>query len=123
MQTVNVKKDKLMKILLDNRKKHRSAFEKACDDYRVALVGILDDKLRDAKSGKRVEHTISLYMPADQTKDYDRAINMLEMSVDKIINLQEHEFAQLVQDEWTWKHQFSASNSLLASTAMTYRGK
>jgi len=121
MEQVNVKKPDLLKILKTNRTKHRAEFEQACEDYRVALIGILDEKLKDAKSGKQVAHAISLSMPTDQTKDYDRAIKMLEMSTDKIISLHEHEFAQLVQDEWQWKNQFSTSNSLLRSTAMTYR--
>lgn len=121
MEIVNVRKPELLKILKTNRKKHRDEFEKACGDYRVALIGILDEKLKDAKAGKQVAHGIALYMPADQTKDYDRAIKMLEMSTDKIIKLQEHEFSQLVQDEWQWKGQFSTSNSTLAMTAASYR--
>jgi hypothetical protein len=47
----------------------------------------------------------------DQTKDYDRVIRMLEMTVDEIITIGAVEFQQYVMDDWTWKEQFTASNS------------
>jgi hypothetical protein len=121
MERVNVKKTDLLKILLTNRKKHQADYKQACEDYKVALVGILSDKLRDAKAGKPVNHGISLYTPGDQTKDYDRAIRMLELTTDKTISLLEQEFSELVQDEWSWKGNFSLANSTLTATALTYR--
>lgn len=120
MEQVKVKKGNLLKILVENRKKHQADFEKANEDYQVALVGILTDKLRDAKAGKPVGHAISLQAPTNQIKDYDRAIRMLQLTTDKVIKLQEQEFSELVQDEWQWKNQFYASNNMLRTAALTY---
>lgn len=124
MQNVIIKKTELLKAIKENRSRHRREFEKALEDYHVSIVGILEDRLRDARDardGKKVEHNIKLNIPQDQTKDYDRAIRMIEMDVRKVIELAEHDFQCLVQDDWQWKDQFSLSNSLLRSTAMGYQ--
>ena len=60
-------------------------------------------------------------MPVDQTADYDRALQMLKMEVSKDVELTEQEFMELVQDNWSWKRQFSLSNASLSATAMSYR--
>lgn len=120
MENIKVKKEELVTILRDNRAKHRSEFEKALKNYRTSVIGILEDKLKDARDNKRVKHRIELEQPMDQTKDYDRALKMLEMSVDGVVELSEVNFAQYVQDDWSWKQQFSHLNSSFADTAMTY---
>jgi len=46
----------------------------------------------------------------DQTRDYDRAIAMLEMSVEGEITVSEADFRTFVMDDWNWRSQFKHSN-------------
>ncbi len=47
----------------------------------------------------------------DMTKEYDRVIKMLEMSVDTQIELSSSEFQNYVMDDWAWSDNAKLSNS------------
>ena len=66
--------------------------------------------LEEARAGKRIRRAVQLIEPTDQTKEYDAAIAMLQMSVDDVINLEEHDFRNYVLDQWNWKQAWTASN-------------
>ena len=59
----------------------------------------------------KIKAYFKLDAPINQIKEYDRAIKMLEMSVDNDITLSEQEFAEYVLDDWHWKNQFTLTNS------------
>ena len=118
MRQVKVSKTELLGILKKNREEHREIFLEAQDNYRKMFIAELDSLLEEAKSGKRIRRMIKLVEPMDQTKEYDRAIRMLEMSVDTTIELDEMQFRQLVMDDWTWKDQFLVANSSYSPKAM-----
>ena len=111
MQTIKVRKEKLLIKLKENRKNHRELFLKAQEGYRQLVVEHLEKMLQDARDNKKVQTYVNLVAPVDQTKDYDRAIAMLEMSVDEEINVTQNEFTCYVLDDWQWKEQFVSSNS------------
>lgn len=111
MRNVNVKITDLLEILRKNRAEHRAIFEKALEGFRKEVIRQLERSLEDAKAGRRYRLRIDLIQPMDQTKEYDRAIGMLEMATDETIDLSEIDYACYVQDEWSWKNQFTASNS------------
>ena len=50
-----------------------------------------------------------------RSDNYTRAIRMLELSVEDVIEIEEHIFNQLVLDEWGWKQQFTAMSALYKS--------
>lgn len=111
MQTVKVKVDELLVKVKANRKAHRDVFLRASEGYRAAAVAELDKMLEDAKSGKRVRRYLELVEPMDQTKEYDSVISMLELTCDEVVELTSQEFSQYVLDDWSWKDQFTISNS------------
>lgn len=117
MNSINVKKIDLLTTLRENREKHRTIFLEATEGYREAAIKELDAMLEDAKAGRKIRRSLTLVEPQDQTRDYDRAIRMLEMSQDDVIELEEHDFAQYVLDDWAWKRQFLLSNSAYSVTA------
>lgn len=53
---------------------------------------------------------VNLIAPEDHTVDYDRSIQMLEMSVESQIVISEEEFRNYVQDLWEWSRGWAASN-------------
>ena len=100
----------LLDIVTSNRDKHRAVFLEALDGYRKAAIAELERALEDAKSGKEIFRTSRLVQPMDQTKDYNRAIRILECTTEAVIELDEGQFANLVLDQWHWGKQFSAAN-------------
>lgn len=110
-KAVRIKRDELLAVLKENRAAHRSMFEKATEGYRRRAIEELDRSLQDAKAGKKIRRAITLVEPMDQTRDYDRAIRMLEMTVDEIVTIGDKEFQNYVMDDWSWKEAVMTSNS------------
>ena len=117
MDKVTVKRDELLEKLKENKVKHRQIFEKALEGYRLTAIELLDKALEDAKAGRTITTSVYLEEPVDQTKDYDRAIGMLEMSVDDEVTITSQEYAQYVMDDWSWKRQFLTTNMGYAARA------
>lgn len=111
MHVVKVKRAELLDVVKKNREEHRKLFEEAQVGFRARVIERLDKMLSDARAGVRYDLMVSLAPPIDQTKDYDRIIKALEMSVDEEIELDEREFAQYVMDDWQWKQNVLATNS------------
>lgn len=120
MEKTRIAKDKLLTVLRKNKEEHRSVFLEALEGYKKEVIKTLEDRLMDAKSGKKVNVFIALKEPVDQTKDYDRIIKMLEMSIDTTIELSEHEFSQYVLDDWSWKNQFISTNATYSKKASDF---
>lgn len=121
MQNVKISKDRLRKVVQENRDNHRKQFEEALDDYKKALESYLSEKIEDIRKGVLIDHYISLPQPQDHTDAYDQILEMLDMSVDKEITLTFGEFKQYVRDDWGWKGEFETSSSTLAMYNRTQR--
>lgn len=117
MNTVKVDKGELLKRITENRDKHRAIFEDALIGYRKCVIEELDKRLADARSGRKIDLYIGLIEPQDHTKDYNSAIDMLEMSVDSEITLTSVDFRRYVRDEWEWKEQFIGSTAVYNTSA------
>lgn len=111
MHVVKVKRQDLLDVVKKNREEHRNLFLEAQQGFRARVIERLDKMLADARAGVRYDLSVALAPPIDQTKDYDRVIKALEMSVDEEIELDEREFAQYVMDDWSWKQNVLATNS------------
>lgn len=125
MKAIRVSKAKLIETLTQNRSNHRKIFEEALEGYRRTVITELERRLEDAKANKKVSLYIQLTQPVDQTKDYDRVLGMLNLSLDTEIELSEQDFAAYVMDDWGWKKQFITSNafySKIASDTATSQG-
>ena len=109
MRTVKVKKKELMTKLVANKEKHIKDFEEAVSDYKELVLSICQSNLKLSKTGSLDSFDKIKAIPGaprEYTKEYERAISMLEMSVDDVIELEDDVFNQLVLDEWNWKNQF-----------------
>lgn len=119
MNEIVVKKADLRAIVQKNRDAHRAIFEEAVAGYRTQSVAILEDHIARIRAGKVVRVSVVLPFPEDHTRDYDRVLAMLDMDLQEEIELEEHDFAQYVQDDWSWKRQFLFSNSSYSTSAST----
>ena len=109
MKTVRVNKKELLDVLVENRKKHKIEYKDSIKAYRVKAADLLNKELQKIVAGKKFETYFDLNKPTSHEKDYDLVIKMVEMSVDDVLELEQQEFNQLVNDEWTWKSSFRLS--------------
>lgn len=118
MQKVTVKKADLVAAVEKNRAGHRKIFEEALDGYKAKQVELLEAQLKRLRAGKRLP-MMGYYLPVpeDHTKDYDRVLRMLEMSLFDVVEISQEDFAKYVMDDWEWRRSFLASNSAYSSTA------
>lgn len=111
MKNVTVKKEDLVGKVSENRDKHRETYLAALEGYKVKARETLERHLKDVENGDIVEIRVNLPKPVSYEHEYDRALEMLSMSVDEEIELSEHDFAKLVMDDWGWKDLFLAANT------------
>lgn len=118
MKSVKINRLELLTIVTENRIKHVAEYEESVEDYKKVVLKIAKDNLKAAKTQDLdMFKTMKIY-PATPTSykfSYDKAIRMLELSVEDVIDVDESTFNQLVLDEWQWKAAFSISNSTLKS--------
>ena len=113
MRSVKINKTELLKIVVENQAKHVKEFDEAVEDYKKAAVKVAEEHVELAKSGdlEKIARIKAMpQKPSSYKKEYDRAIRMLELSVEDTIDVEEHIFNQLVLDEWVWKQQFVAQS-------------
>lgn len=111
MEALSYQTEALKKTLLANREAHRNLFEKALEGWKEQAYERVTALANELAANKVPELVISLPAPQDRTADYDRVIRMLEMTTHVEIELEEHDFAQYVMDDWGWKQQWTTSNS------------
>ena len=114
MQSVKVERQGLIEKVRTNCDSHRELFLKAQEGYRKLVIEELDRMLADAKAGRPIRRSISLTEPSDHTKDYDRVIAMLEMSVDDTVTLDASDFDRYVLDNWDWSRFALSTNPAYA---------
>lgn len=118
MNAIKMNRTELLEIVRTNRDKHITDAVEAVADYKALVIKIATDNLELANTGDltKLKDIKSLPgQPCSYEQSYTRAIRMLELSVEDIIEIEEDVFNQLVLDEWTWKNSFSASNTLYKS--------
>ncbi len=116
MRESRVPKEGLLKKIKENRRKHVEEYEESVQGYKEAALQAIDEatqqlkrRVGELKEGQVVRlHAVqfNLQVPENHSKDYDRAIAMLEMSIDNEITIKADEFSRYVMDDWEWKEDF-----------------
>lgn len=111
MKDASVHKDELLKKLEENRTTHRATFEAAMVVYQEKMTELLGTLISRARDGKIIPHRAlyDLPMPEDHTKEYDLAIEMLQMETRDVLIISEQEFRQYVLDLWEWSQSFTSN--------------
>lgn len=116
MRTVKVNKEELLSVVRTNKEKHITEYQEACEDYKALIVKVAQSNLKVAKTGDLTaignQFKSKPQAPVSYEAEYNRAIRMLEMSVEIELEIEAQVFNQLALDEWQWKQSFS----LMAST-------
>lgn len=120
MNQVTVDKHELRKILEKNMDTHHADFELAWDGFQKKALQNAESivkALKNVKKGGQVTLHVNLSPPQNHTDDYQRAIEMLDWEQENRVVLTQGEFMQLVQDDWGWKQNFTASNMMYTGEA------
>jgi hypothetical protein len=118
-QLITVPKDQLIEILMQNRDKHQEVFLAALEGYREHVLKWLNKTIREARMGRLPALSFAGRAPADHTRDYDRLISMLGWHTGDTFDLDEHDYAQFILDDWGWKRQFLDTSSAYAAATVT----
>lgn len=113
MNAIKMKRTELLEIVRANMITHVAQYEESVADYLALVLSIASSNLKLAKTANLTEFKKIKHMPAAPGSfedSYKRAIRMLELSVEDIIEIEEDVFNQLVLDEWSWKRSFVASS-------------
>ena len=111
MEHVTVKKSQLLEIVKTNAEQHRKNYEDAVNGYQEECLAALEREAGKLRAVRTHVVVIQEHPPENHYADYECAIDMLEMSTEEEVLLQEHEFRQLVRDEWQWKRNWSEMNT------------
>lgn len=115
MNAVKINRLELLGIVRENKEKHAREFTESVEDYKKAALKIAEANLAVVQTGdldKIAKIQMQPNKPVSYETSYTRAIRMLELSVEDVIEVEEDVFNQLVLDEWSWKNNFTASASL-----------
>jgi len=122
-----IKKDALLKALKENLKLHDELHGEAVEKFWERVAADFEAKVTEARGlitnqqldRGRVSIGISFSKPENHAKDYQAVIKMIEMEVEDVIELDEHEFRQYVLNDWNWKDEFLTSNAMYAAVGDT----
>jgi hypothetical protein len=115
MKPITVDKKWLLEKMMENRSNHREVFEAALDGYITHGTLLLEQKKQALLAGKNPEIHISLDRPTDHTRDYDRVIGMVTAHQGDTFELAEQDYAQYVDDDWSWKRQWARTSNSYAA--------
>ena len=118
MKTVKIKREELLAVIRENKEKHIAEYIESVEDFKKAVVVITKNNLKLVNTGDLTNIGKVKTLPATPSsyeQSYIRAIRMLELSVEDIIELDDTTFNQLVLDEWGWKSNFQSYGSLYKS--------
>ena len=112
MNSIKMNRVELLEIVRANKEKHIAEFIESVEDYKKLVLQIAQANVKVAKTGDLEAFKKLKGLPAAPVSyedSYKRAIRMLELSVEDVIEVEEDVFNQLVLDEWSWKRTFTAS--------------
>lgn len=115
MNAIKMNRAELLEIVRANMAMHVTDFSESVNDYKKLVLKLALANAKLAKTGDLEQFKNIKGMPQSPVSyedSYKRAIRMLELSIDEVIEVNEDVFSQLVLDEWVWKRQFTVANTM-----------
>ena len=97
-RTVIVNKNELINKIEENKKNHIEEYKKSVIAYKKEALKQLDI-LKDDISNGGLNIKLNLITPIDNSKNYDKIIEMFKWDVNEVVDLTQSEFKEYVQDE------------------------
>lgn len=122
MRDVTVNRKELLDKIEQNKSEHAKNYRIVESQFKTDLAGFLGSleglaihMAEQLQRGTVPDVKQGVYAldwpirPQEHSKDYDKALTMIGMSVDDQIKLTDRQFTQLVLDEWDWKDDFNST--------------
>lgn len=111
---VKIDRNELLKVLKENKEKHVIDVAEAMALRRDEIISYFTDSLErmNRDSTWNPKEKINFPMPADHSADYEKAIRMVTMTQETIIELDENQFDKLVMDNWDWKQELISTSAI-----------
>lgn len=105
LDIVKIRREALLSALKKNLEKHKADVAEATKlRHENAMIFFTDQiEAMAIDCNHKLDTVIRFPNPVDSSEDYLRAIRMVEMTEDMIIELDENQFDRLVMDNWSWK--------------------
>jgi hypothetical protein len=129
--SMSFKKEEVIEILRENRAEHQKIYDEAIEGYRKKLVEALDkaikmiEEKRDELEEKRLPKPHlkdwplnGLNVPGNSLNEYDTVLEMLQLTPDETIVLDQDQYNCYMKDNWHWMKDFLMSNSAYSSSAV-----
>ena len=110
-RTIKVRKADLIAKIQENKAAHIEAYEKAVVAYKKEALRQLADLTKKVENGDMTVK-LNLITPVDNSKNYDKIIDMFNWEVEEIVELEQAEFNEYVQDETEFARHALMSNSM-----------
>lgn len=114
LHTVRVETIALIGMIRDNMAAHKAEYEQAIagfwDEFHDLVSKAADETREDAR--KLAEKAVYLKRPESHVDDYERALAMLEASLDDELEITSDQFNCYWLDQWRWKEDFSSTAAL-----------
>lgn len=112
------KKDVLLNALRENKVTHTKTYAVALKEYFKDVLAELEKMKLAAESGDiKNGYRVDLQKPINNEKEYDKYIQMFEMTSDEEIVLAVSDFNAIVQDTWPWAVNAFAVNTFYSGKA------
>lgn len=115
---IKVKITALIGHLERNKMAHVKGYKSALKIYFKKLSKELAKMATDADASKmrKDDYRLAFERPQNKSKDYDRYIKMLTMSVEPVVEISSTEYNCFVNDEWEWVFHAKTINTFYNSS-------
>lgn len=112
-QTVNVRRSALIEALRKGLELHRAQFIEADLDYKAAVLAHQEAARARTASGDFSDFRIrmNLHEPENKSQEYVDVIEMMEVSVDDVVQIDKDAFKAFYKNEWPWTAGFLAASA------------
>lgn len=113
-----------LNILKENRDKHIKEFEaqiqgwkQAIEEYREDLSNWINKVSKDIDVIylQSTRKPIKPYRPVSYLNSYDRLIELISANITDLIEVQEHEYDQIIKNQFGWTSEFLANSATYIS--------
>jgi len=114
MPNVKIAKNELLEKLKNNLEQHKIDIDEALDLRRENIEDKLSRVVIEISNNPEYQpdSTFNFPKPTNNSRDYEKAIKMVEMTQDQVIELSEDQFDKLVLDNWYWKNELINTSAL-----------
>lgn len=110
-QTVNVNRVALIDALRKGLELHRAQFIEADKDYKAAVLAFQAEAQARTGRGDFSDFRMNLHAPENKSQDYVDVIEMMEVSVDEVVQIDKDAFKAFYKNEWPWSAGFLAASA------------